>query len=159
MKRFFTNLKTLAVVGVAALAVSCAEAYDDTDLRNEVAKLAERVQTLEDRWEEEVAALRALIDEKVALAEVKEDGAWQFTLSDGKTLTLYPEYAENGLTLITEGGVKYWAKVEGNVVTALTDAQGNKANLPMPLKSLSVLKAEMLYLTKNSVLPSSQMTV
>ena len=126
MKRFFTNLKTLAVVGVAALAVSCAEAYDDTDLRNEVAKLAERVQTLEDRWEEEVAALRALIDEKVALAEVKEDGAWQFTLSDGKTLTLYPEYAENGLTLITEGGVKYWAKVEGNVVTALTDAQGNK---------------------------------
>ena len=140
MKRFFTNLKAMAtkmlavaLVGVAA--VACAEAYDDTDLRNQVADLAQRVSDLEDRLDNEVVALRALIDQKVALAEVAADGAWQFTLADGKTLTLYPEYVENGLTVVTEGGVQYWAKVEGNTVTVLKDAAGNKVavhNAPVP---------------------------
>ncbi|MBR4850813.1 MAG: hypothetical protein IKU97_01990, partial [Tidjanibacter sp.] len=140
MKRFFTNLKAMAtkmlavaLVGVAA--VACAEAYDDTDLRNQVADLAQRVSDLEDRLDNEVVALRALIDQKVALAEVAADGAWQFTLADGKTLTLYPEYVENGLTVVTEGGVQYWAKVEGNIVTVLKDAAGNKVavhNAPVP---------------------------
>lgn len=131
MKKFFTNLKAMAtrmlvvaLVGVAA--VSCTEAYDDTDLKAQVAELTERVTELEDRLDEEVVALRALIDAKVAFAEVAEDGAWQFTLSDGESLTLYPEYVENGLTIVTEGGVQYWAKVEGSVVTILTDADGNK---------------------------------
>lgn len=133
MKRFFTNLKSLAskamvvaMVGGAALAVSCSEAYDDTDLKQQVADLAERVADLEDRMNEEFEALRSLIDEKVAFAEVKEDGSWAFTLASGKTLTLYPEYVENGLTIVTENGVQYWAKVEGNVTTILTDAAGNK---------------------------------
>ena len=119
MKRFFTNLKAMAtkmlavaLVGVAA--VACAEAYDDTDLRNQVADLAQRVTDLEERLDNEVVALRALIDQKVALVEVAADNGWQFTLADGKTLTLYPEYVENGLTVVTEGGVQYWAKVEPN---------------------------------------------
>lgn len=127
MKRFFKNLKAMALVAVVGVAaVSCAEAYDDTELKQQVADLAERVSKLEERLDSEVTALRALIDEKVALAEVQEDGAWKFTLADGKDLTLYPEYVENGLTVVTEDGVQYWAKVEGNVTTILTDANGNK---------------------------------
>lgn len=127
MKRFFKNLKAMALVAVVGVAaVSCAEAYDDTELKQQVADLAERVTNLEERLDSEVTALRALIDEKVALAEVQEDGAWKFTLADGKALTLYPEYVENGLTVVTEDGVQYWAKVEGNVTTILTDANGNK---------------------------------
>ncbi|MBR2424598.1 MAG: hypothetical protein IKB18_05450 [Tidjanibacter sp.] len=127
MKRFFKNLKAMALVAVVGVAaVSCAEAYDDTELKQQVADLAERVTNLEERLDNEVAALRALIDEKVALAEVQEDGAWKFTLADGKTLTLYPEYVENGLTVVTEDGVQYWAKVDGNVTTIITDANGNK---------------------------------
>ncbi len=127
MKRFFKNLKAMALVAVVGVAaVSCAEAYDDTELKQQVADLTERVTNLEERLNSEVTALRALIDEKVALAEVQEDGAWKFTLADGKDLTLYPEYVENGLTVVTEGGVQYWAKVEGNVTTILTDANGNK---------------------------------
>ncbi len=127
MKRFFKSLKAMALVAVVGVAaVSCAEAYDDTELKQQVADLAERVTKLEERLDSEVTALRALIDEKVALAEVQEDGAWKFTLADGKTLTLYPEYVENGLTVVTEDGVQYWAKVEGNVTTILTDAAGNK---------------------------------
>lgn len=127
MKRFFKNLKAMALVAVVGVAaVSCAEAYDDTELKQQVADLAERVSNLEERLNSEVTALRALIDEKVALAEVQEDGAWKFTLADGKDLTLYPEYVENGLTVVTEDGVQYWAKVEGNVTTILTDAAGNK---------------------------------
>ena len=127
MKRFFKNLKAMALVAVVGVAaVSCAEAYDDTELKQQVADLAERVTNLEERLDNEVTALRALIDEKVALAEVQEDGAWKFTLADGKTLTLYPEYVENGLTVVTEDGVQYWAKVDGNVTTIITDAAGNK---------------------------------
>ena len=127
MKRFFKNLKAMALVAVVGVAaVSCAEAYDDTELKQQVADLAERVTKLEERLDSEVTALRALIDEKVALAEVQEDGAWKFTLANGKALTLYPEYVENGLTVVTEDGVQYWAKVEGNVTTILTDAAGNK---------------------------------
>lgn len=128
-----TKMLAVALVGVAA--VACAEAYDDTDLRNQVADLAQRVTDLEERMDEEFAALRALIDQKVALAEAAADGAWKFTLADGKTLTLYPEYVENGLTVVTEGGVQYWAKVEGNTVTILKDAAGNNVavhNAPVP---------------------------
>ena len=82
MKRFYTNLKAMAtkmlavaLVGVAA--VSCAEAYDDTDLQNQIADLTERVTTLEERLNTEVTALRALIDEKVALAEAAADGRYR----------------------------------------------------------------------------------
>lgn len=131
MKRFYTNLKAMAtkmlavaLVGVAA--VSCAEAYDDTDLQNKVADLTERVTTLEERLDSEVAALRALIDEKVALAEAAADGAWKFTLADGKTLTVYPQYVDNGITVVTVGGVQYWAKANGAAEPVLLkDAYGN----------------------------------
>lgn len=131
MKRFYTNLKAMAtkmlavaLVGVAA--VSCAQAYDDTDLQNQIADLTERVTTLEERLDSEVAALRALIDEKVALAEAAADGAWKFTLSDGKTLTVYPQYVDNGITVVTVGGVQYWAKANGAAEPVLLkDANGN----------------------------------
>ena len=131
MKRFYTNLKAMAtkmlavaLVGVAA--VSCAEAYDDTDLQNKVADLTERVTTLEERLDSEVAALRALIDEKVALAEAAADGAWKFTLADGKTLTVYPQYVNNGITVVTVGGVQYWAQANGAAEPVLLkDAYGN----------------------------------
>lgn len=131
MKRFYTNLKAMAtkmlavaLVGVAA--VSCAEAYDDTDLQNKVADLTERVTTLEERLDSEVAALRALIDEKVALAEAAADGAWKFTLADGKTLTVYPQYVNNGITVVTVGGVQYWAQANGAAEPVLLkDANGN----------------------------------
>lgn len=148
MKRFFRNLKTLAmvaVVGVATLAVSC---YDDAELRDSIAKneqsitdLTARVEALEIKLGNEVTALKALIESEVAsLEEAIEavegkivvadcqqgaDGTWVLTLTNGEEVTIYPEAKQNGLTVVEENGVYFWAQVVDDVVTKLVDANGN----------------------------------
>lgn len=151
MKRFFRNLKTLAmaaVVGLATLTVSC---YDDTELREgikenqeSIADLTARVEALEIKLGNEVNALKALIADEIAKvndaieavedkiviagAEQNANGEWVLTLVDGKTVTVYPEFHENNeglLTVIEEGGVYFWAKIVNGVATKITDANGN----------------------------------
>ena len=152
MKRFFRNLKTLAmvaVVGFATLASSCA--YDDTELRDSInantesiADLTARVEALEIKLGNEVNALKALIADEIAKvndaieavedkiviasAEKNADGEWILTLADGETVTVYPEYQENNnglLTTVKENGVYYWAQIVDGVATKLVDANGN----------------------------------
>lgn len=148
MKRFFRNLKTLAmvaVVGFATLTVSC---YDDTELREDIAAnqqdiadLTARVEALEIKLGNEVTALKALIESEVAsLEEAIEavegkivvadcqqgaDGTWVLTLTNGEEVTIYPEAKQNGLTVVEENGVYFWAQVVDDVVTKLVDANGN----------------------------------
>ncbi len=148
MKRFFRNLKTLAVVamvGVASLAVSCSEAYDDSQIKADIEELKTRVEALEIKLGNEITALKALIDEKVAdlndaidavegkIAildyEANEDGSWTLTTKDGEDITIYPQYQENNeglLTVIEEGGVYYWAQIVNGQAAYLTDRDGNK---------------------------------
>ena len=148
MKRFFRNLKTLAMVamvGVASLAVSCSEPYDDTQIKADIEDLKTRVEALEIKLGNEVTALKSLIDAKVAELndaidavedkiaildyEQNEDGSWTLTTKGGEEITIYPQYQENNeglLTVIEENGAYYWAKiVDGNPVY-LTDRDGNK---------------------------------
>lgn len=151
MKRFFRNLKTLAmvaVVGFSTLAVSC---YDDTELREgikqnteDLAALTARVEALEIKLGNEVNALKALIADEIAKvndaieavedkiviadAEKNADGEWILTLANGETVTVYPKYQENHnglLTVVKENGVYYWAQIVDGEPVKLTDANGN----------------------------------
>lgn len=151
MKRFFRNLKTLAmvaVVGFATLNVSC---YDDTELRDgiaanteSIADLTARVEALEIKLGNEVNALKALIADEIAkvndaieavedkiviaAAEKNADGEWILTLADGDTVTVYPEYKETNeglLTVVKENGVYFWAQIVDGVAVKLTDEAGN----------------------------------
>ena len=151
MKRFFRNLKTLAmvaVVGFSTLAVSC---YDDTELREgiqqnteDLAALTARVEALEIKLGNEVNALKALIADEIAKvndaieavedkiviadAEKNADGEWILTLANGETVTVFPKYQENHnglLTVVKENGVYYWAQIVDGAPVKLTDANGN----------------------------------
>lgn len=148
MKRFFRNLKTLAmvaVVGFATLTVSC---YDDAELRDSIAKneqsitdLTARVEALEIKLGNEVTALKALIEsevasleeaieaveDKIVVADCQQgaDGTWVLTLTSGEEVTIYPEAKQNGLTVVEENGVYFWAEVVDGVVTKLVDDNGN----------------------------------
>lgn len=151
MKRFFRNLKTLAmvaVVGFATLNVSC---YDDTELREGIAAntesitdLTARVEALEIKLGNEVNALKALIADEIAKvndaieavedkiviagAEQGVDGSWILTLASGEEVTVYPAFTETNegmLTTVKENGVYYWAQIVGGTAVKLTDANGN----------------------------------
>lgn len=151
MKRFFRNLKSLAmvaVIGFSTLAVSC---YDDTELRDniaanteDIAELTARVEALEIRLGNEVSALEALIADEIAKvndaieavedkiviasAEKNAEGEWILTLADGDTVTVYPEYKETNeglLTVVKENGVYFWAQIVDGVAVKLTDELGN----------------------------------
>ena len=149
MKRFFRNLKTLAMcalVGVATLAVSCSEAYDDTLIKQDIEDLKNRVEALEIKLTNDVNALKALIEaevadleEAVAAVEAKiaildytanADGSYTLTTKDGENITIYPQFTENNdnlLTVMTDGrGDYYWAQIVNGVPVALTDKNGNK---------------------------------
>lgn len=149
MKRFFRNLKTLAmcaVVGVATLAVSCSQPYDDTQIKADIEDLKTRVEALEIKLGNEVKALKDLIDAKVAELNdaidavedkiaildytANEDGSYTLTTKDGEEITVYPQFTENNEGLLTvqadERGNYYWAQIVNGAPVALTDADGNK---------------------------------
>ncbi len=116
---------------VCPMFTSC---YDDSDLRGQLAGLANKVQALEQRLNSEVATLKALIDAvdaKTTVAEVKEvNGEYTITLSDGKKFTVYPQAHEqisSIVTIATVEGVAYWAVVgEDGKATPVLDKDGNK---------------------------------
>lgn len=126
MKRFFHNLKTLAVValaGVAVLATSC----DDNNEENQGGtEITERVAALEKRLVSEIAVLQALIDEAVVDCEPNADGGWVVTLADDATITVSCATGTCALAIVEEGGSYYWATPAGE---ALVDGEGNKISI------------------------------
>ena len=120
MKRFFRNLKTLAMVamvGVASLAVSCSQPYDDTQIKADIADLQTRVealevglknqlQTVKDLIDAEVAELNGAIGDamdaieaveaKIAILDYEQnaDGSWTLTTKGGEEIVVYPQYQE-----------------------------------------------------------------
>lgn len=126
MKRFFTSLKSVVCVALVACmmgtsVVSCS--YDDTDLKNEIAQiqkdlaaLKERVADLEKKLQDEVAALKGLVDGKLLVTGVETVGGnTVVTLSDGSTFTIYAPIEDTDtdtdtyLSVKEDGGVYYWA--------------------------------------------------
>lgn len=155
MKRFFRNLKTLAMVamvGVASLAVSCSQPYDDTQIKADIADLQTRVealevglknqlQTVKDLIDAEVAELNGAIGDamdaieaveaKIAILDYEQnaDGSWTLTTKGGEEIVVYPQYQENNeglLTVVKEGNTYYWAQIVDGQAVVLVDADGNK---------------------------------
>ena len=136
MKNFYAIFKSVFAVLVASsmLFVSCVDKYDDTALRQEIADLYEKLAKLEQKLDNEVAALKTLIDSKtvVASATKNNDGSWEILLTSGEKITVYPEYkpaaeVNNGcITVVKEGDVYYWAQIVDGTAVALVDAAGNK---------------------------------
>lgn len=98
MRKFFTTLKSVvatAIIASMTLAASCS--YDDGAINERVDKvegdlaaLTERVAALEKKLNDEVAALKAVLDGNAVVTEVTtdEDGNTTIKLSDGKTITV-----------------------------------------------------------------------
>ena len=96
MKNFYAIFKSVfaTLVATSMLAVSCTQAYDDSAIRQELADLFDKVEKLEKTLDNEVNALKALIDSKsvVASATKNNDGSWEILLTSGEKITVYPEY-------------------------------------------------------------------
>lgn len=136
MKKLFF----LAVIAFAAVFSACSDSYDDTQMRNELENLADRVAKLE-AWQKQVnndvAALKAIAESLdgakfITNVETVAEG-YKITFSDGKTVTVkhgdkgeQGEQGEKGNTpaigIAEEDGVYYWT-LDGEW---LLDAQGNK---------------------------------
>lgn len=142
MKRFFTSLKSVVCVALVACmmgtsVVSCS--YDDTGIKNEIAQiqkdlaaLKERVADLEKKLQDEVAALKGLVDGKLLVTGVETVGGnTVVTLSDGSTFTIYAPIEDTDtdtdtyLSVKEDGGVYYWAvfNKEGFVEWLLVDGE------------------------------------
>ena len=98
MRKIFTTLKSVVaatVISAMALATSCS--YDDSAIKKDVeqikvdlAALTERVAALEQKLQDEVENLQALIDGQVVVVDVTTDadGNQTIELSDGSTITV-----------------------------------------------------------------------
>lgn len=121
MKKFFTNIKAMAVSVVAMAIVagsvtSCS--YDDTALWNEINGIKQELADLRLEVENELNAVKDLLDGLKTIKEVKQDsnGNKIITLSDGTKITIYPKgtgVPSNIVTVVSDGGVLYWAMYDG----------------------------------------------
>lgn len=131
MKKLTSNLwrvvgkATLALALATPVLVSSCVKFDDSqlkqeisDINDELSKINEKITNLETRLNNEVAALTALINGKTTVASCTTDentGVTTVVLSDGKTITVYPEAKMpdvSGITFLTtleENNEYYWA--------------------------------------------------
>ncbi len=118
-------------------AVSC-DSYDDTEIRERLEGLIDRVYELEMQLNAEIQVLKDLLNGKLLIESVSKDsktGITTVTLSDKTELQLLPEKdMKSFVTYITSGGVEYWAYI---------DADGKKQYFLNSENKAIPVKAEM----------------
>lgn len=104
MKRIY-----IALLAVCSLLASC-DKYDDTQLKDALSKLEDRVTALE-TLNSEVAALKAIVQKQVTVVSCVElDGRQVVTLSDGKEFTVTSSLGSIPVvTLLEVSGKMCWA--------------------------------------------------
>ena len=113
--------------------------YDDTDVRDSIKDLTERVEDLEKFMEqvsEDIESLNKLIEKlqsEVTIDDVRDNGdGYTVNFSDGTSITIYDgEDGEDGMnppaiTVVEEDGVYYWALEGENGIEYILDKDGNK---------------------------------
>ena len=101
--------------------------YDDSKLWEEMGSLKDRVTTLEQKLNEELAVFQYILSPDAKLSDVKWDaanGVWKFTLADGTVHEFVQPSAEQYQSFITTvevDGAKYWATYVNGVATPITD--------------------------------------
>ena len=121
MKRFFMNIKSVVTLMatsalIAFSSVSCQ--YDDTAIWDKFDEIEQELADLRMQLETELNAIKDLINGQVTVKDVKQqnDGSKVITLSDGSKITVYPKGAGvpgNIVTVVSDGGVMYWAMYDG----------------------------------------------
>ncbi len=123
----------VAVAGLAPL-TSC-DKYDDTELRQQITDINDRLTALEEDIDVQLKALKAIIDGKTTILSClydEETGMYTITLTDeDNTVIEVPAVGNDMAPVISyieeEDGTKYWAVVsEGGEKTAIVDADGNR---------------------------------
>ena len=139
---FFTNLKAsfikilFLVMAACALTVSC---YDDSELREQIDLIVDKIFELETKLNNEIDALSEMIKGKALISSVSTDvdGVTTIILSNGTELTLYPESDMEAFitympAAINGKNVDCWAYIdEQGVKRYMRDSEGN----PIPVES------------------------
>ncbi len=116
--KFFGKMALCAAL-VCPMAVSCEthEPYDDSEIKEQIDMIINKLFELEEKMNNEIAALKDLLKGNLLISDVVtgSDGVTTVTLSDGKTLELLPKAdLKSFVTYITSGGVDYWAYIDAN---------------------------------------------
>ena len=114
IKSVVTLMATTALIAFSS--VSCQ--YDDTAIWEEIDGIKQELADLRLQLEEELNAIKNLVNGQVTVTEVKQqnDGSKIIVLSDGTKVTVYPKgtgVPENIVTVVSEDGVMYWAMYDG----------------------------------------------
>lgn len=120
----------VVVTMLATSVVSCQ--YDDTELRGEIDNIKKELAQLRVDVQSQLDALKALVEGQVTVKGVvtNQDGSTTITLSDDKTITVYPEASIDGqITIVEQDGVKYWAQYNAEGEAVLISVGGN--NIPV----------------------------
>ncbi len=120
----------VAVTMLATSVVSCS--YDDTEIRGEIDNIKKELSQLRQDVQSQLDALKALVEGQVTVKSVVEnqDGSTTITLSNDKTITVYPEASIDGqITIVEQNGVKYWAQYNAEGEPVLISVGGS--NIPV----------------------------
>jgi hypothetical protein len=114
IKSVVTLMATSALIAFSS--VSCQ--YDDTAIWDKFDEIEQELADLRMQLETELNAIKDLINGQVTVKDVKQqnDGSKVITLSDGSKITVYPKGAGvpgNIVTVVSDGGVMYWAMYDG----------------------------------------------
>ncbi|MGN1218408.1 MAG: PL29 family lyase N-terminal domain-containing protein, partial [Phocaeicola sp.] len=104
----------VAAMACPILFSSCAKfIFDDSELKESIADLDKRLTELEQKMQGQINTLTTLINGMTTVSKIETNGGKTIiTLSDGQTVTVYPESDLSGLSFLTvkeENGVYYWA--------------------------------------------------
>lgn len=120
----------VVVTMLATSVVSCQ--YDDTELRGEIDNIKKELAQLRVDVQSQLDALKALVEGQVTVKDVvtNQDGSTTITLSNDKTITVYPEASIDGqITIVEQDGVKYWAQYNAEGEAVLISVGGS--NIPV----------------------------
>ncbi len=103
---------------ILPLSVSCTDPYDDSELREQIEMIINKLYELEEKMNSEIEALEGMLAGKIMIKDVSTDtetGITTVTLTNGSKLQLYPQKdMKSFVTYITSGGVDYWAYIDEN---------------------------------------------
>ena len=146
-----TNLKSgvvkvfMAFVMVSMAIVSCSDdLYDDSKIWDQLDKITNKVFELEEKLNDEIGALKAMMEGKLLISSVSTDaatGVTTLTLSNGHELKLYPE-ADMSTFLtyyVNSAGIKHWAYInEEGKITPFYDKEGGLIPIDSSFPSVEV---------------------
>ena len=115
MKRIYL----IAAAVCAVMAASC-DKYDDTQIKDAISSLEDRVAALES-LNDEVDALKSIVEGKITVSScVESDGICTVTLSDGKVIKVNTGVTELPVvTVIVENNRNYWGYYKDGKVEPL----------------------------------------